>query len=163
MAVINEIQWARIHAKAWAEPFSGFKDKLDVDPYGALDPSGTVLSDKLIDLGYYYSGLNFGAYNAAELLEIFTSGTLHATPVTMDPSEWVRPSGATVPIQQNSPPGISLPDWARIYAYIWYQYKFATPLNKAMRDHFEMDPANTLNTEIIPGLNSFIPPPPFPP
>lgn len=165
--VIIQTQSARLHALAWSDPTRNSIDVIDKDPAGPLTASvrgnfGIAADAKLIDLESYDAydgGLAFDEFTSGELQEIFKYGTLNRNHVQMEPSEWITPDGTIIPIQQESP-GISLTDWARIYAYIWYQYKFASPSNKVIRDHFEKDPAATLDKEIIADLNklSTLPP-----
>jgi len=142
---ITDLQWARVHAKAWLD--SNFKDTLDKNPAAALDPSVRTqlkirLDAKLIDLksasGY---GVNFDNYKPDELQTIYTTGKLGGKLIEMTPSQWRSPSGNFQDVTQKDP-GISLANWAKIYAYIWYQFKFAS--NGTIRDDFENKPAETL-------------------
>jgi hypothetical protein len=151
---------AQIHAYAWADA-TGFKDKLDRDPLEAIKSVSSIFhipaNPQLIDLDYtaqYGGGLPFNTYLDKELEQIYTTGKLNGQKVTMTPSEWVPPAnlGPPVPIQQSSS-GISLSDWARIYAYIFYQAKYASSPDKTIKPHFEGDPADALNTKIIGQLN----------
>jgi hypothetical protein len=177
--VITYYQAARIHAQAWYEDPQGkpgkFKDMLDKDPAGAIEPrkKGFGILDgangaKLLDLESYnedFGDIDFsdkGPYSTANLEKIYLTGQDPTTgnQLEMKPSLWITPSGQIIPVGQNPNPttGISLADWARIYAYIWYQVRFAS--NQTIMDHFERDPSSALhdpshnfNDEIIPNLN----------
>lgn len=158
--VIIQTQSARLHALAWADSTRNSIDMIDKDPAGAFTASvrcdfGIAGNAKLIDLKSYdaYSGnLPFDAFSSGELKEIYTYGTLNGNHVQMQPSEWITPDGTPIPLQQNSPPAISLTDWARIYAYIWYQSKFAG--NSSIVDDFETDPVKALVKHNITGTLS---------
>lgn len=148
--VITQTQAAQIHAKAWAEDLDHnptFKDTLDKHPAKAIDTTVRQLfhtrSDaRLIDLNHIYSKLTFPQYDRGQLLEIYTSGTLNHQPVEMDESEWVPPSGKSQQITQTL--GISLKEWARIYAYIFFQAQFASPKDATIIDDFQKDPVKAL-------------------
>jgi hypothetical protein len=165
--VITHTQAARLHAQAWADTSGKSIDQINKDPSGALTPGvrnsfGIHAQAKLIDLELYSDDLgdiDFGSYSPADLQSIYTTGADSlGNSVTMQPSLWITPSGTITPIgPQISPPAISLSDWARIYAYIWYQVNFASPKNTTIKANFENDPAKALSTQIIAPLNTASP------
>jgi hypothetical protein len=151
--VITQTQAAQIHAKAWAEDLDHkptFKDTLDKHPAKAIDttvrqPFHISADARLIDLNNIYSKLTFSLYDGNQLSEIYTHGTLNGQSVEMDQSEWVPPSTQNGQrITQTSPPEVSLKDWARIYAYIFFQAKFASTKDATIIDDFQKDPVKAL-------------------
>jgi hypothetical protein len=168
--VITYYQAARIHAQAWYEDptlggskAGGFKDSLEKDPAGALEPKKNDFgildganTAKLIDLDLYNQDLgdvDFGDYSPAELQTIFTTGFDAAgIQVKMRPSLWITPSGKITEIG-TAPVGISLENWARIYAYI----VFMIPKDPTIKANYQIDPARTLDKQIITPLNTASP------
>jgi hypothetical protein len=164
--VITYYQAARIHAQVWAEDQNnrggpgqsgGPRDKLDTDPATAIEPrkKGFGIFDgpsgaKLIDLDSYnedFGDIDFsdsGPYSTNDLQQIYLKGLDPAgNQLEMKPSLWITPSGQIIPVGQNpAPGGLSLANWARIYAYIWYQAR--TGANTALKGDFEMNPVNAL-------------------
>jgi hypothetical protein len=147
--VITYYQAARMLAQAWYEDSSttpagkagSFRDSLDKDPAGALtvarrDSFGIHPRAKMIALGLYSDALgdiDFDDYDQATLQSIFTTGLdNNGIQVTMQPSLWVTPSGKITEIGPN-PTGISLSDFARIYAYIFFRTNLMeTPRSRAI-------------------------------
>jgi hypothetical protein len=165
--VITYYQAARIHAQAWYEDPTangkggGFRDSLDKDPFGALkshtgvitrrDYFGIQTQAKLIALELYNDDLgdiDFNDYDQAELTKIFTTGLdNNLNQVSMQPSLWITPSGKITEVGRRVV-GISLENWARIYAYIWFQFRNQPP-NATIKGHFEIDPARALHDPAI--------------
>jgi hypothetical protein len=169
--VLNENEWARIIAKAYLDGTIA-TDDLTKDPKrfvdevrAANDPPGMGSLDnpvRLLNIDYsHYSGGTdseakdvlaiFQGSDSQQLQDLFRTGNFLNQPVEMPPGEWITDVGLTRPFL-HSAAAISLTDWMRIYAYIWHQTRFAN--NTTIREHFEEDPAKTLQDEIIASLNA---------
>ena len=179
--VLKENEWARIVAKAFLD---GTTSDLEKDPKTfvdgvrtANDPDKMSLPSPVRLFSLDYSNWSqvdsvaidllaiFRGSTQAQLQEIFNHGTLNAQPVEMTPGEWIDPYGLTKLFKHSGPPTISLKDWMRIYAYVWHEIN-ATPPNTTIREHFEEDPARTLqdldnphvyNDQVIAALNASSP------
>jgi len=181
--LITYYQAARIHAQVWVEDPTpagkggGSREKLEKDPAKEINlrkkDFGIPPDARLIALELYNASLgdiDFDNYtNKDDLVSIYTKGQdKSGKSVTMQPSLWIPPSGPPIAVGPQSSAAISLSDWARIYAYIWYQFRFANPLNLKIKGDFENDPVKALvNHKIIDNINNesnISPiPPPIPP
>lgn len=178
--VLKENEWARIVAKAFLD---GTTSDLEKDPKTfvdgvrtANDPDKMSLPSTVRLFSLDYSNWSqvdsvgidllaiFQGSSHTELQEIINSGTLDKQPVEMPPGEWIDPYGLTKLFKHSGPPTISQKDWMRIYAYVWDQIRWAS--NATIREHFEEDPARTLqdidnphvyNDQIIAALNASSP------
>jgi len=177
--VMSEIQWARIVAKAYLD---GTTDDLVKDPKSFVDgvrtsndPPGMFLPTPVRLLSLDYSGWSgppstwalllsaiFQGSTQQELHDLFTSGNFRGKEVALSPGSWIDPYGLTRVFQHDAN-AISLKNWMRIYAYIWHEIKAG---NTTIREHFEEDPARTLqdtdtpplfNDQIINGINALSP------
>lgn len=150
---ITPTQWARIHAKAWCESKqpnpTTFQDDLERDPAKAIfavsSQFGISRADKIIDLDYDSDPVARQLRDSATpalLLQVIRDGMLNGH--HLSGGSWIRPNPQeeiTLP-ERAVNPAVSLEDWTRIYAYIWYQYLFNG--DKNTRAQFEKDPASVL-------------------
>jgi len=165
--VIDEYTWARIVAKAYLDT-SDFKSVLETDPAAAVsrtrleNPEFKIPPDpvKLMDLTYSYDGppdsvaklliAIFQGTTEAQLKGLYTSGELDGQPMELPCGEWINPAGPKR-LFEHAKEAVSLADWMRIYAYIWYQMRFGQPQPPPpdnIRLRFEKNPAQTLDKEI---------------
>ena len=158
---ITPTQWARIFAKAWYESTQGkpaFQEKLEHDPANAIDDAvrkqfGISRVAKIIDLDYDYDPVAQQLRDSATpdlLLKVIKDGELNGN--QMSGGTWIRPNPQeeiTLP-ESAVNQAMSLADWTRIYAYIWYQYLKKDDVDT--RATFEKDPASAL-TQIVDDIN----------
>jgi len=178
--VLSEFQWARIVAKAYLDGTTG---ALERDPKAVVDavrtsndPPGinppAIVRLMSLDYTHYVGGPDGAAKNLLAILQgsalpdlqgLIDTGNFRAQPAELYPGEWIDPSGAALRLFLHSTVVISLKDWIRIYAFLWHQIRSGNP---TIREHFEEDPARTLqdpnhvfNDEIIANLNGGALPP----
>jgi hypothetical protein len=165
---ISETGWAQIYAKAWYESTqptpTTFQDDLEQDPAAAINAAvrkdfGISRADTILDMDYDTDPVSkFLKDDAspADLLKVITSGSI-PPPNSLQGqhisrSTWRRPTDPKeirLPETYRSPT-ISLQDWTRIYAYLWYQYLNNDVVSRA---RFENDPAATL-PDIVAGIKA---------
>jgi len=155
---VSDVQWARMYGCVWSD--QNLQALFEVDPKKAIDLRRTKLhigaNEPLLDLGWPYDAvanwLSDSTRTPGELEAVIRSGSIPSGENLSAP-EFKPPTGKGQPTKL--PPGdgaISLPDWTRIYAYIWYQSKTGNP---GLRGQFESDPATALPA-IVAGIQNMV-------